>query len=87
MFLECIYDWIPESSQNDEDDKWADVAKSHIEKWIELLVDHLDICAHDAMEYVKLLRSQKKHRKFITSKVSESCMYVGQGDKSSCLTM
>ena len=73
-FLKCIiYEWMPKLNQNDE---WADVAKSNIEKWIELLVDHLDMCAHDAMEYVKLLRSHdwpKKYRKFITSKVSEYC--------------
>ena len=39
-----------------------------------MLIDHLDMCAHDAMEYVKLLRSHvglRKYRKFITGKVSK----------------
>ena len=49
-----------------------------------MLVDHIDMCAHDAMDFVKLIRSHsglKKYSKFISGKVSKYCRVIFfQGD-------
>lgn len=64
------------STNSDEDNIKADAIKSQLERWIELLVNHIDMFAKDGIQYVSLLRSYKGlkvYRKTITTKVSELC--------------
>ena len=71
-FLEYIHYWIPKSGKND--DRWIESIRSHIEKWIGELIDNIDMSAHDAKDYVALMRSQnglKVYRKLISGKVSK----------------
>ena len=60
---------MPKSSKND--DKWIESIRSQIEKLIAQLIDGIDMRAHDAKEYVALMRSYKISKKFISGKVSE----------------
>ena len=53
----------------------ADIIGTEITKWIELLVNNIDMFADDAVRYLKELRSHsridKTYQKIITASVSE----------------
>ena len=74
--LEYVYGCISKSSKNDGDSERADVMKSQLVKWMELLVNHLDMFAENAAQFVKLLQLQsytglKTYKKTINAKVNE----------------
>ena len=61
--------------KTDEDSKKVDVIEIEIKKWIELLVNNIDMSANDAVQYFKILRSDgalgKRHNKTVAASVSE----------------
>ena len=61
--------------KTEEDSKKVDVIEIEIKKWIELLVNNIDMSANDAVQYFKELRSDgalgKKHNRTVTASVSE----------------
>lgn len=74
-FLEYIYDRILKLNKNEEDNKKTDVIGIEIKKWMELLVNSVDIKASEAVQYFKELKSTKalgkKYNKTLTASVSE----------------
>ena len=62
-------------NKSEEDGKRTDVIGIEIQKWMELLINSVDMKASDAVQYYKELRSTKalgkKYSKTLTSSVSE----------------
>ena len=63
-------------NKNEEDSKRTDVIGIEIKKWIELLVNSVNMKAGDAVQYFKELKSNKafgkKYNKILTASVSRS---------------
>ena len=61
--------------KSEDDKKRVDVIEIEIQKWMELLVNSVDMKAGDAVQYYKALRSTKalgkKYAKTLTASVSE----------------
>ena len=61
--------------KSNEDKTVADVISGEITKWIELLVDNVNMFTDDAVQYLRELRSHgkldKMHNKAIRTSVSE----------------
>jgi len=58
--LEYICNYTVKINKSDEDDsKRADIIESEIQKWIELLVNNINMFANDAVQYFKALQFQK----------------------------
>ena len=55
--MECLLDWMLNSNENKT---MADVLVNEIKKWLELLVDSIDMFADDAVQYLRELRSHVK---------------------------
>ena len=74
QFLEFLYDSILKLNKTDEDRKMADIIGTEITRWIELLVNNIDMFADDAVWYLKELRSHsridKTYQRIITVSVS-----------------
>ena len=67
--MESILDCI---LKNNEDKTMADVIETEIAKWIELLVNNINMFADDAALYLRVLRSHVKlDKKIIGASVSE----------------
>ena len=77
-FLEYIFDCIPKLKKNDEDGKKVEVVEAEIIKWIELLVNNIDMSACDALQYFKELKSEnilcKRYREITNASVSKLCL-------------
>lgn len=84
QFLELLYDSIQEFNKTEEDRKMADVIGTEITKWIELLVNNINMFADDAVHYLRELRSHsrigKTYQKIITASVSELLIFCGSND-------
>ena len=76
--MEYLFDCTPKLNKSDEDNKKVEVVEVEITKWIELLVNSIDMSAHDAVQYFKELKSEKafgkKYNRIATASVSELCL-------------
>ena len=74
QFLEYLYDSMLKLNKSDEDKKMADIIGTEITKWIELLVNNIDMFADDAIQYLKELQSHSRfdrtYQRIITASVS-----------------
>ena len=72
--LEYLFVYIQKLNKDEEDSKMVDVVEAEIKKWIELLINNVNMSANDAVQYFKELRSHKglgkDYNKIITASVS-----------------
>lgn len=73
-FLKYLYGCTQKLNKDEEDSKRVDVIDSEIKKWIELLVNSVDMSANDAVLYFNELCSHKElgknYNRIITASVS-----------------
>ena len=74
-FLEYIYERVLKLNKSEEDSKKINVIGIEIQKWMELLINSVDMKAGDAVHYFRELRSTtalgRIYNKIVTASVSK----------------